>query len=421
MRPWDLVLAATVVYLPYEQHYPLVLPIRGVNVVNIIFIVLAIAVAIRKRDRASAPAPLRARFLLLFLALAVAFTVGELYDSSAMAEDATYLKSSIFYMLFFFLFYHAPRDARSIRFLWGAILLTVLLVSVQGMRQAFDYGIANFNPNRRITGPFGQGTVFGANMAAAFFIIMLPMALMTMLMAKSQPLLRLAGAACVFVGVFATFFTYSRQAYFLLAALFVVAGLRRSLAVAILAGALALSYEIWVPSTVVERIDMTEQVDAGGEAKLDASTESRFLLWQGAMELFRERPWGIGVNQFRRNIGQHVPGYAGFDAHNGFILVLTECGVLGFFALAWLLLGLWRLARRIEKLPDASSQLYGSALSMAVLGVACANLFGSRIFNGEVMADFWVMAGLAARHYTDIARAEVRTPAATLAGSLYAR
>jgi O-antigen ligase len=414
MRLWDLLLAATVVYLPYEQHYPLVLPIKGVNAMNVIFIVLAVATALRRDGRAAAPAPLRGHFVLFFVALTFAFLVGEAYDSSQLAEDATYLKSNVFYMLFFFLFYHAPRDARSIRVLWAAILLTVLLVSLQGVRQALDYGIANFNPNRRITGPFAQGTVFGANMAAGFFIIMLPAALMTAMVAKSRPWLRLVALACVALGVFATFFTYSRQAYLLLAALFVIAGIRRSAVFAAIAFVLVVSYEAWVPETVVQRLDSTEQVSAHGDARLDASTESRFLLWQGGIHLVSERPWGIGLNHFKRSIGQYVPDYAGFDAHNGFVLVLTECGVLGLFAFVWLLLGLWGLARRVQALPDADSRLYGYAFSMAVMGVACSNLFGSRIFNGEVMADFWVMAALVARHYTDAMRA--RQPAA-VAGS----
>ncbi|MGE5097247.1 MAG: O-antigen ligase family protein [Betaproteobacteria bacterium] len=425
MRFRDLLLAATIVYLPYEQHYPLVLPIKGLNAVNVILIVLALAVALRKHDRVAAPAPLRGRFLLFFLALALSFTIGQVYDNTHFADDATYLKNSIFYMLFFFLFYHAASDERSMRAMWGALMLTILLVSVQGVRQALDYGIATFNPSRRVTGPFGQGSVFGANMAAGFFIIMLPAALMVVLAGRSRPWLRLTGFACVLLGVFATFFTYSRQAYFVLAALFVIAGIRRSLAFAIVAAVLAASYELWVPDSVIQRVDSTEQVTASGDATLDASTESRFLIWQGALKLFSERPWGIGLDQFRRNIGAYVPDYSGFDAHNGFILVLTECGVPGLLALLWLLLGLWQLARKIEKLPDATSRLYGNAFSMAVLGVACSNLFGSRIFNGEVMADFWVMAGLAARHYVEATRERAApqeaTPPAAVADATTAR
>jgi len=59
------------------------------------------------------------------------------------------------------------------------------------------------------------------------------------------------------------------------------------------------------------------------------------------------------------------------------------------------------LARRVGKL-DASeeTQLFARAFSIAVLGVVASNLFGSRIFDGDVMGNFWILAALIARYYT---------------------
>ena len=31
-------LAAVVVYMPYQQHYPLILPLKGLNIINVIFL-----------------------------------------------------------------------------------------------------------------------------------------------------------------------------------------------------------------------------------------------------------------------------------------------------------------------------------------------------------------------------------------------
>ena len=399
MRFGDLPFLFAIVYLPYEAHYAWVLDVKGLNALNVIYVVLLVVIFMRK-ERAPAPTPLKPHLLFFFAALAIAFVIGESYDSSTMGDDLTVLKNMILYGSLYFLYYHGARDERAIRVMYGAILLTLFLISLQGVRQALDYGIANFNPNRRITGPFANGTVFGANMAAGYFIMMLPVALVTLIMARKHPFWRLGSALCIGLGSFATFYTYSRQAYFALAALFLLIGVRRSAVFAIVLLILGASYDQWLPASVLQRIDMTEQVTDNGEAKLDGSTESRFLLWQGGMALFAERPWGIGLGQWKRNIGGHVPAaYKGFDAHNGFVLTMTECGVLGIAAFLILLGGMWRLARRIEKLPDDESRLYGSALGMAVIGVVCANLFGSRISNGEVMANFWALAGVCARHY----------------------
>ena len=399
MRFTDFLFAFAIVYLPYEQHYPLVWDVKGLNALNLTIIVLLVVIFTRK-ERAPSPTPLKGRFLFFFAALAIAFVIGESYDNSTFADDLTTLKNMILYASLYFIYYHGARDERSVRVLYATIIFTLFLISLQGVRQALDYGIASYNPNRRITGPFGLGTVFGANMAAGYFIIMLPVALVTLIMGRSRPLLRLGSALCLGLGTFATFYTYSRQAYFTLAALFMLVGVRRSVFFAIVLVILGATFDQWVPATVLQRIDQTEQVTSGGEEKLDDSTESRFLLWQGGMELFAERPWGIGLNHWKRSIGDHVPkAYKGFDAHNGFVLITTECGVLGIASFVFLVAGLWGLARRIEKLPDAGSQLYGNALGMAVLGLVCANLFGSRISNGEVLVDFWALAGLAARHY----------------------
>ncbi|HZZ92465.1 MAG TPA: O-antigen ligase family protein [Usitatibacter sp.] len=409
MRFTDFIFAAALVYLPYNGHYELTLPVKGVNGANLAVGILLLIILTR-HEKAPAPTPLRGRFFFFFFAaLVLPFALGQFYDSSTFMDDVTFLENQLFFISLYFVFYHAPRDERSIRVMYGALILTLFLISLQGVRQALDYGIANFNPNRRVTGPFGIN-VFAANMAAGYFIIMLPVALTTALLARSRPLLRLGSVLCIFLGVFATFYTYSRQAYVTVAALFTFIGVRRSMIAVVLLLVLASTYEVWMPDTVMQRIEMTEHADAGGEEQLDNSTESRFLLWQAAMELLAEHPGGIGLNHFKRSIGSHLPQYKGFDAHNGFVLILTECGVLGLIAFLWLLAGLWGLARQVGKLPGDTSRLYGDALGLGVLGVICADLFGSRISNGEVMVSFWALAGLVARHYA-MAQARAREAA----------
>jgi O-antigen ligase len=400
MRYFDWALAAVLVYLPYQQHYPLILPMKGVNIINVIFLVLLAAILMRKGPPAP-PTPLKGRFLLMMAALALSFVIGQYYDSSRFDDDLTLLKSNIFYMLFYFLFYHAARDVRTIRFSLGAILFATFLVSLQGLRQALDFGIGSFAPHHRVSGPFAQGTIGGANMAAAYYVIFVPIFFTVFLVCKSRPVARVVALGCVALGTFSTFFTFSRQAYFIIAAMFTFQALRRSLLVGLLVIAAAATFEFWAPEGVIQRIEMTTRDDSGGETKLDESTESRFIIWEGAMKLIAEKPWGVGLARFRREIGKYAPAYHNYDAHNGYVLVTTECGLLGGFAMLWLIAGLYFLARRVEKLDDTEdTRLIGGAFTIAAIGVFCTNLFGSRIFNGEVMANFWALAGLGARYYT---------------------
>ena len=399
MSVLNLLLAAIIVYIPYQQHFPVVLDFKGLNLINILFLAVLLILTTQRAVQKT-PAPLKWNFALFFAALAVALFIGEMQDSSQLAEDFTALKTNIFYMLFYFLYYHAARDVRSIRILFGVLLLVTVLVSLHAIRQALDYGIVTYSETRRASGPFASD-YRGANLAAAFFIIFVPMLFSVFLLFKSKPMYRLIALGCSILGVMAAFFTFSRQAYFILAALFLLQASRRNVLLGFALGLTVLSYEAWVPNSVIERLNMTEETDSHGEQKLDRSTESRFIIWEGAKQLIVERPWGVGLNHFKREIGKYVTDFENFDAHNGFVLVLTETGFFGLVTLLWLFWGLLRLAQRITKLDTSEeTRLFGYTFVVSVVGAMLTNLFGSRIFDGEVMGNFWIFAGLAARYYT---------------------
>lgn len=421
MSPLNIALAAVIVYMPFQQHYGVVLDIKGLNLMNLLFIGLLVAVLATAGGRGEgpgrpAPTPLRGRFLLFFVALAVAFLLAQLGGGGDLMNGLTQLKNAVFYMLFYFLYFHAVRDDRSIRFLLGAILLATALVAVQGLRQAVDIGaIYGFAPHRRVTGPFGAGSVAGANLAAAYYVIFVPLFIAVFLTCRSRPAARLLSLPLAVAGLLAAFYTFSRQAYFILAVQVLILAMRRHLVVAVLIVVALANYDLWAPQGMIERIEMTEQESRDGDRRLDSSTASRFVLWQGAMELVAERPWGIGLGRFKAEIGAHAPAYAGYDAHNGFVLVLTEAGVPGLAAMLWLMAGLVKLARQADaadRSEDARA-LAGGYLA-AVTGAITVNLFGSRIFDGAVMGNFWILTALVARH---VALAGERRAAAPAAGA----
>ena len=128
----------------------------------------------------------------------------------------------------------------------------------------------------------------------------------------------------------AIFCTYSRQAYLIVAAMLLLMTMKRNVVLGLLILLAVVNYESWVPEGVVTRLAMTEQVsEETGEEQLDESTESRFILWEGAGRLLLSRPWGIGLNHFKREIGSEAPGLAGLDAHNFLVLITTENGIGG--------------------------------------------------------------------------------------------
>lgn len=407
-------LASMIVYLPNQQLFRIEFTIKGLNVINVLFLLALLLMKINKVS-APTPAPLKGPFYFFFGMLVWACLIGIAGDASEWVNDLTLFKNSIFYMLLFFLFYHAANDMKTIRFLVGVILFVTFFASIQGLRQAIDYGLATYNETRRVSAPFGWSTS-NANRAAVFFVIFLPMFASIALFYKSKPTYRLVAAGCMALGAFVLFYTYSRQAYFILALLAFLLSLRKSIFVAALIVVAVLSFESWAPESAVARIQMTTQEEdasathrppegssvLGDEAgSYDESTESRFIIWEGAAQLISERPWGIGLNHFKREIGAYVPRYRNMDAHNFYVLITTEAGLIGPLATLLLIFALWRLARRVEKV-DASdeSKVLGIGLGMSVVAVLFGNIYGSRFLDGDVMGNFWILAALAARYHS---------------------
>jgi O-antigen ligase len=303
-------------------------------------------------------------------------------------------------MSLYFLFYYGAQDVKTIRLLFAVLLGVALLASVQMMREAIDYGIGSYRETRRVAGPFGPYNHRQANLAAAYLIVFIPLFVSVFMLYKSKTSLRWIAFASTIVCVMALFFTGSRQAYFILAFLGVLMALRRGLMMTVFAIILVLGYEFWIPESAVQRIEMTQTVDEQGNTVIDESTGSRFVQWAGAMELFGDRPWGIGLNHFKREIGE-ASAISNLDAHNFYVLILTEAGIQGLATLMIVLIGLYRLARRVQRLDSSEeTQVLGWGYTMALVGMMLGNVFGSRFFDEQVMGNFWMLSGLVARYYT---------------------
>jgi hypothetical protein len=122
--------------------------------------------------------------------------------------------------------------------------------------------------------------------------------------------------------------------------------------------------------------------------------------------MWSQRPLGVGLNRFKESIGNYVPRYAGYDAHNMYVLMLAECGLLGIGALLYLL---WRMLRmgigftRAVPRSDAEAKALSLGFILMVVSAAMGNIYGSPFFEGAVMANVWVLCGLM-EHYIALKR-----------------
>ncbi|MDO4905323.1 MAG: O-antigen ligase family protein [Lautropia sp.] len=395
-----LLLAVMVVWVPNQLHLPADLGLKGLNSINLLFLGILAVMYMRPKDtlQPSPPTPMKGIFLAYFAMLVWAFLIGQAYDRSLMMLDLTALKNSIFFMSLYFVFFHAVRDEQTIQRVFFMILLVAAVAGVEAIKEGIDYGFGVYGETKRAAGPFGTDYK-ASNLAAVFFAMFIPVFAAVAFYMKGKPLWRfgsMGGIGLLLLGIFCT---YSRQAYLIVAILLLLMALKRNIVLGILIGVAVFNYEAWVPEGVVQRLAMTtEQTSETGEAQLDESTESRFVLWEGAGRLIMGRPWGIGLNHFKREIGSEQQSLAGMDAHNFLVLITTEAGILGglltlllYASLSMLAWKFWRAANT----PDQRAMAAGFA--GATLAVMLGNLYGSRLLDGAVTGNYWILAALCAR------------------------
>jgi O-antigen ligase len=399
-----LLLIGMIIYIPNQTLFHFEFPIKGLNVINVLFLVTLYLLGRRDIHAKSSP-PLKGPIFFMFAVLTFSFLIGQFYDASVAMDDFTALKTLIFYILLYFLYFRAIQDEKTIRLLFIVMLCVTFVASIQGLRQALDYGIASYNETRRVAAPFGWG-VYNANRSAVFFVMYIPLFAVVAMYYRPGWLVRLVSFLIYALGVFVVFFTYSRQSYFILAVLALFLTLKRSFVACILIVVALANYEAWAPETVIGRIQSTEQkeaptkqVEGAGEGKYDESTESRLVIWAAAGQLIDEHPWGIGLNHFKRQIGTYAPRYANMDAHSNYVLITTEAGYQGALALGVLLIALFFLGWRTERINDSpEAKILGVGYMASVIAVILGNLYGSRFFDGDVMGNFWILTALVARY-----------------------
>jgi O-antigen ligase len=418
------VLLALLIYVPNQAHFPSNLGIKGLNVLNILMLagfVSAIPLVLRRRGTA----PLRWHFMFFFLMLAIAYFVGQAHpDARAAAElvaegipgarpvdDLTALKTAITYMLLYFLFFHAVEDLKTARLSVAVLLLVVFVASLEVVKEAFGYGILHYLETHRAAGPFGQ-TYRNANRAGVFFAMFVPLFMTLVLFFRASLIGRLVGLAGSFFGVLAVFWTYSRQAYVILAGSFLLLFTRKNPVLGVLAILSLGSYQLWLPAPVVERIEMTTSGDESGEPVdlealaasgeglegLEISARMRPILWAGALAMIADHPFGVGLGRFPDEIGNYCI-FERMDSHNSYLRVLAETGWQGLLGMLLVMGGLFgQGVRLLWGARDETDRLFGIGYAICVIAMAMSNVYGTPFFYGPVMGNFWALSGITARY-----------------------
>ena len=380
-------------------HFKLETGVPALAPVNLLFLLTLLAMRGKPDPVGDTPPLLKQPLLYFFAALTYGFLLAQVRAFNDFIVDATYLKNAVFYPLFYFLYRYCKQDEKTTRWLIIWVLVVAAVAGFEAIREGLDYGFDAYNPTRRASGPFGEDWR-NSNRAGVFYAMFIAMFAALALFLKHKKLWRLAAlGGCVLLAGGALF-TYSRQAYFMIMLAVALLLLRKSLIVAVVVGAILMSFASYLPDAVTQRVDETKQTGQGGQEEVDTSTASRWEIWAGAMKMLKDNPLGVGLNRFKTQIGNYT-SYKGFDAHNFYVLTLAEMGPFGLITLVMLIRALFKLAsflRQNTPKDDPETLALTLGFTITTLNVALGGLYGSPTLEGSVMAPYWALAGLLERY-----------------------
>ncbi len=298
-------------------------------------------------------------------------------------------KGYAFMVGMYLLTFNAVKEGENHRKILAVLMaLVILFISVRSFR-SYTAG-ASFIEDSRDVGPFwivGLGSNhFGA------FITHCSAFLLGMFLLDDNRWRKILFLLAVLFSLHSLFFSYSRGAYAAALGVLVFFGLVKKRSLLILVFALAITWQTLLPLSVVERISMTK----GEGGQIEESAAIRLDLWDHALKLFKEHPViGIGFGGFEYTMPE---GVRWKDAHNYYLKMLSEQGIVGF---GLLLITLFMAFRSGWKLSKGGKNGFEKGLGLGFMGcvVACVitNLFGDRWSYYEMGSYFWVFWGLVDR------------------------
>src|SRR4051794_39349015 len=332
-----------------------------------------------------------------FFAVLVFFLVWALLSLTWAEHPGHGLESASRYVLNAFLFlivFSAVRTRKHVIWLLGAFVVASALSAAYGL----------ITPP--IPGDEGRlsGTIGEPNQLAAVLVAGLVLSAAIAVVSKGKPLTRLAMCVAALLCLICTYLTLSRAGLIALAvamvALVAVAGRWRAIA-AIAAALIVLSLVGFFAFLATPQQTGRVTEVAGGSGRSDIWTIGWRMVEANTVK-------GVGVGQFQSSAVHYLiaPGTiersdliitAPKVAHNIYLQVLAEMGVIGLIAfltiLGFSLRCALRAAHLFERRRDATMEILSRAVLVALIGILTADFFASEQFSKQL----WLLLGLGRR------------------------
>lgn len=211
--------------------------------------------------------------------------------------------------------------------------------------------------------------LFHFNSLAGYLNLILPLSLACVVLGREGWMRQLA-FACHGLGLAALYFTGSRGGLLAYVSALVVmvyflrpkrpALLRIA---ALIAMAALVVIVLQLPSRLeTESVSRLQQID-------EVTSVSRLALWGAASAMFMDHPvLGVGYGNYRALYNDYIPGMAPnqLDAHNIYLQMLSEMGIIGFAAFCFLIFSLAAGAFELVRAADPLFRLIGIGMGGAL-------------------------------------------------------
>ncbi|MDD5491401.1 MAG: O-antigen ligase family protein [bacterium] len=133
----------------------------------------------------------------------------------------------------------------------------------------------------------------------------------------------------------------------------------------------------------------------------EPSAQSRLIIWQQALRIIINRPiTGVGLANYDYGLEAfNSPSYIAVPAHNNYLQVWAETGILGLAALLMVILQGLKISYRTYKSNDAGLSILGLCFILMWIWFSIQGIFDTNIFDDKVSMLFWILAGVNAAVY----------------------
>ena len=123
---------------------------------------------------------------------------------------------------------------------------------------------------------------------------------------------------------------------------------------------------------------------------------TRIDVWVASISIFKDYPFGIGVNNFEKALPHYNPRFPELDAHNTYVLCYTEIGILGIMLFMIIIIETYFEMRRTGKM--ALNTPFDEVVNINVLSIGTVLiicLLGSMVTHSYLYLEIlWIILAL---------------------------